>query len=327
MRINDNQLFIGDDLVASWKDDNSKTCKVSLSLNGNSIATGATLKEKGTLTVSVTDESGNSATTSLKLNVVNRAPEVTVHKEKVDILEGKEISIDGNQVLIGDEVVASWEDDNTEKCTITLKLNDKDIKSGITLKEKGTLSILVKDGEGLSSSATITLVINEGSPEVTILLTEVDVTKGKTISRKGDELLMGDEAVVSWKDDNTSNCTLSLKLNDEDIKLGSAIRTAGTLEITVTDKDKKTSTVNIKLTVNNEAPVITLKQTEVNVFGGVKVTISENQLLIGDKVVASWSDARTDNCKVALKLNGADITSGTTLDAAGKLEIIVTDED
>ena len=138
---------------------------------------------------------------------------------------------------------------------------------------------------------------------------------------------MGDEAVVSWTDDNTPNCTLSFKLNDEETKLGSAIRTAGILEITVTDKDRKTSTVNIKLTVNNEAPVITLKQAKVNVFGGTKVTIADRQLLIGDKVVATWSDARTEKCKVALKHNGADVTSGTTLNAAGKLEIIVTDED
>ena len=199
MRINDNQLFIGEDLVASWKDDYSKTCKVSLSLNGNSIVTCATLKERGTLTVSVTDDSGNSAKTSLKLTLVNHAPEVTVHKEKVDIFGGKEISIDGNQVLIGEEVVASWEDDN---------------------------------GEGLSSSAAITIVINEGAPEVTLIQAEMDVTKGKTISRKGNEILMGDEAVVSWTDDNTPNCTLSFKLNDEETKLGSAIRTAGILEIT-----------------------------------------------------------------------------------------------
>ena len=59
----------------------------------------------------------------------------------------------------------------------------------------------------------------------------------------------------------------------------------------------------------------------------MKVTLSDHQLQLGSAEVASWTDDRTKNCKTSLKLNGAEITSGTTINDAGKLELTVTDED
>lgn len=224
-------------------------------------------------------------------------------------------------------MVASWEDDVTENCSFSLKYNDETIKSGDIIKKVGTLSITVSDEEGLSSSATITLFINNGRPEITILQPEVDVSKGKTITRKGDQLLLGTEAIVSWTDDKTTNCTLTLKMDEEEVKPGASLRYAGTLEITVTDKEGKSSSVNIKLTITNAAPVITVKQPKVNVIGGLKVTLSDHQLQLGSAVIASWTDDRTDNCKASLKLNGVEIASGTIINNAGKLELVLTDED
>lgn len=327
IRISGNQLLIWDDVVASWTDNASKNCSVKLSFDWNNIISWDTLSKKGTLSITVTDEAGNSKNTSIKLNTINNAPEVSVHKEMVDIAAWKTISIDWNQLTIWDEVVASWEDDNTKECSTSIKFNGEQIKSGTIIKDEWTLSITVTDEEGLSSSINITLFINNWAPEISILQPEVDVSQWKTISKQGNKLLLWTETIASWTDDNTTNCTLSLKFNDEEIKTGTSIRTAGTLEIVITDKDWKSSSVNIKLIVNNAAPTITLKQSKVNIFWGTKVTISNNQLLIWDQVIASRNDDRTKNCKTSLKLNGAEITSGTTINDAGKLELTVTDED
>jgi hypothetical protein len=87
VRISGNQLFVGDALVASWKDNASKDCTIALSFNGNTITSGTTLNKKGVLSISVTDESGNTQKSSLTINAVNNAPEICVHKEEVDIDE------------------------------------------------------------------------------------------------------------------------------------------------------------------------------------------------------------------------------------------------
>ena len=46
VRISEAQLFVGDALAASWKDDVSKKCTVQLYLNGKNISSGTALSEE-----------------------------------------------------------------------------------------------------------------------------------------------------------------------------------------------------------------------------------------------------------------------------------------
>lgn len=78
-------MSVGDAVVASWKDNASKDCTVALSFNGSAITSGTVLNKKGILSIAVTDEAGNTQTSSLTINAVNNAPEICVHKEQVDI--------------------------------------------------------------------------------------------------------------------------------------------------------------------------------------------------------------------------------------------------
>ena len=68
VRIDWNQLYIWDILVASRNDNKSKNCKVELSLNWKSITSWTTVSEEWTLTITVSDEVWNSKNVDIKLN-------------------------------------------------------------------------------------------------------------------------------------------------------------------------------------------------------------------------------------------------------------------
>lgn len=68
VRIDWNQLYIWDILVASRNDNKSKNCKVTLSLNWKDITSWTTVSEEWTLTITVSDEVWNSKNVDIKLN-------------------------------------------------------------------------------------------------------------------------------------------------------------------------------------------------------------------------------------------------------------------
>lgn len=75
-----------------------------------------------------------------------------------------------------------------------------------------------------------------------------------------------------------------------------------------------------------EPPVITVSIREVNVIGGVSVRTSGNQLSLGDKIAASWTDNSEGTCTASLSLGGTPVSSGATLKESGNLLLKVTDE-
>ena len=71
-----NQLLFDNEVAATWTDDFTANCKVELtftpqgSSKAKTVASGDILSEAGTLTLTVTDEFGNSATAEIKLTAV-----------------------------------------------------------------------------------------------------------------------------------------------------------------------------------------------------------------------------------------------------------------
>ena len=95
--------------------------------------------------------------------------------------------------------------------------------------------------------------------------------------------------------------------------------------------------------VDKTAPKVVVKLQEINVFGGYKVAISKGGLSIGDKEVASWSDDKTAAADLKVEVtfaasgtsgsglgsgsaNPTALNTGDTIDSAGTLSIMVTDE-
>ena len=54
--------------------------------------------------------------------------------------------------------------------------------------------------------------------------------------------------------------------------------------------------------------------------------ITDSLLLIDSEKVASWTDKYTAQCKVSVTFNGKTLKSGDILQEAGKLTVIVTNE-
>ena len=94
--------------------------------------------------------------------------------------------------------------------------------------------------------------------------------------------------------------------------------------LTVTDDAGNSASNSINLKMQESFPDLTITKSEVNVFGGVKIQINGNRLLIADEEVASWSDKIAEPCNVSLSLNGNDVNDGDTLGEPGKLTITVT---
>ena len=89
------------------------------------------------------------------------APTINISKSSVDISWWKQVRIDWNQLYIGDELVASWTDNKTKNCNVTLTLNWNTITSWTTINEAWTLTIKVSDAAGNNKSSDIKLNVTE----------------------------------------------------------------------------------------------------------------------------------------------------------------------
>lgn len=58
------------------------------------------------------------------------------------------------------------------------------------------------------------------------------------------------------------------------------------------------------------APTITVLTPIVYIIGVEEILIKGNELYVGDKQMASWTDDVTKNCKVELSFSGATVNSG-----------------
>ena len=156
VRISGNQLYIWNNMVASWHDDVSATCTAYVTLKWNNIVW-KPLNESCTVNLKVTDEAGNPANASINVNMLNNAPIITA-KSSVNIFWWEKITISNNQLFLWDEEIASRSDDKTQNCTVLVKFNDKEVKSWETINPTGKndkISITVTDDKGKYDSKEI----------------------------------------------------------------------------------------------------------------------------------------------------------------------------
>ena len=67
-------------------------------------------------------------------------------------------------------------------------------------------------------------------------------------------------------------------------------------------------------TVDTTSPVITVHLSSVDITGVEEILISGNQLHVGDKLVASWTDNVTKSCQVKMTFDGSPVSSGNVPD-------------
>ena len=266
------------------------------------------------------------------------APTITVSKSSVNVISGPSLTVSGNEMKIGSDLVASWKDDKSATCTVSITFTGKDgttkaANSGDKLEEEGKLKLKVTDEAGNSSEAEITLTKSDSqAPEIEVKIAEKNVIAGVKVKVEGNQLFFDDQVAATWKDDFTENCKVEITLIPEEgeskaINSGDTIKEAGKLVILVQDDYDNKATAEITLTkTDSQAPTITVLIQEKNVIAGVKVVIDGNQLLFDEQVAASWTDDFSETCTVQMSLDGQAVNSGDVLQEAGKLVLAVSDD-
>ena len=150
------------------------------------------------------------------------APTITVSKSSINVISSPALTISGNELKIGNDLVASWKDDKSTTCTVTtnLTLTDgtiKTVNSGDKLEEEGKLQVKVTDEAWNTSEAEITLTKEDSqAPEISIKIQEKNVIAGVKVVVEGNQLFFDDLVAATWKDDFTENCKIEITLVPEE---------------------------------------------------------------------------------------------------------------
>ena len=72
--------------MASWSDKETTTCEVKLTLDGEEVKAGTSLTDEGSLTLTVTDGSGESKSITVKLKALHYQAMPITHIRPIDIL-------------------------------------------------------------------------------------------------------------------------------------------------------------------------------------------------------------------------------------------------
>ena len=172
--------------------------------------------------------------------------ELSTFQIPVSECEWKTVKFNGNKLMIWDDVVASWYDDN-EDSTVGLKLtlNGKEIQQWDTISEKGELTLTITDDSDEKKARDIRINAINVAPEIKVIKQEVDVTRWKKVEVQNNNLLIWGDKVVEWSDDHTQNCTITLSLDGKYINSWDILKSEGILTIRVINKDWYESMVNI----------------------------------------------------------------------------------
>ena len=260
-------LAIGGETCATWKDDRSPECKVKLHFNPlegtarRAVESGAILSESGTLIISVSDEAENTSEAKITLVTLDSvSPEITLELKEVNVIAGLEIVVGESAVTIGGKTAATWKDDYSQHCEVSLSFipseasEEKALKSGAVLSSPGVLIIRITDVQGNTSEAKITLVtIDSVSPDITLELKEVNVFAGPKIVVGESAVTIGDKTAATWKDDYSQHCEVSLSFipseesRKQSLESGSILSAPGILTICVSDAFDNASEAEITL--------------------------------------------------------------------------------
>ena len=90
-------------------------------------------------------------------------PEILVEINEINVVAGLAVTFDGSQLKIGEQPVASWKDDYSEECEVSLTFAAEEggqgqaVEPGDALSDAGTLTLTVTDSQGNESKTAIVL--------------------------------------------------------------------------------------------------------------------------------------------------------------------------
>ncbi len=223
-----------------------------------------------TVTLTVTDPAGNTATGTATVTVVdNTAPVVTTQDITVQLDATGEVIITAEQIDNG----------STDACGIaSLSLSQTDFDCGNV--GVNTVTLTVTDVNGNTNTATATVTVEDNTPPVVITQ---DITV--YLDATGEVIITAEQI----DDGSTDACGIaSLSLSQTDFDCGDV--GDNTVTLTVTDINGNTNTATATVTVEDStAPVVTTQDITVYLDATGSVSITADQL----------NDGSSDNCAIA----------------------------
>ena len=224
------------------------------------------------VSITATDEDGDSQAATFDLTVNNVPPSVTVNNSSVATTQGAVVANSGSYVDVPADVVTLTASigqvvDNADG-TWSWNLDASDILAGAHV-----VDIVATDPDGATATVSFDLTVENAPPVVTINQQFIAAPEGATVHNQGTLFDAGNdpltiEASVGTIQDNGDG-TWSWSVATTDGPDDSA-----NVDITVTDPSGASVTESFQLVVDNIAPSVTLDVPEISAFEGDTVTNS-----------------------------------------------------
>ncbi len=265
-----------------------------------------------TITLTITDNSGETSTDTMILTVTgssNETPQANAGADQM-IQEGTVVSFSGTASSDSDGSIVSYE---WKESTTTLSTNSTFSKSDLSVGEH-TIILTVTDNEGATDTDTMTVTItlehvanigpiaNAGADQT--------VAEGTAVQFDGTASSDADGNIVSysWKEGNTELSTNST-FTKSNLSAGSH-----TIELTVTDDDGLTSSdyVTITITEVDNVPPVAVAGADQSIEEGSSITLdgSASTDSDGNIVIYQWREG-SDVLSNTVTYTVTDLAPGT----------------
>ena len=268
-----------------------------------------------TITLTVSDDDGATASSTIDVVVENVSPTINEIIGDSNVNEGEEVTYSATATDPGDDTLTyTWNFGDGSDPIIGDSITHVFTDDGVY-----AVALTVTDSDGASTTQTIDVTVNNVAPTITEILGDTEVNEGQEISYR---------AIASDDGDDTLTYTWDFGDGSESIEGENVTHTFTdngnyTITLTVTDDDGAATSSTLDITVNNLAPVITEIVGETEVLEGDEISYRAIASDSGnDTLTYSWDFG--DGSEIQ---QGADVTHTFTDNGNYTIALTVTDDD
>ena len=232
-----------------------------------------------TITLTVTDDDGASTTQTLDVTVNNLAPVIDAIVGDTNVNEGQEISYSAIASDAGNDTLTySWDfgDGTTAE--------GKDVTHIFTDNGEYTITLIVTDSDGASTTQTLDVTVNNIAPTITEIIGETNINEGQEVTYSAIASDPGNDLLIYDWDFGDGTTAIGENVTHTFTDNGNY-----TITLTVTDDDGVSTTRTLDVTVNNLAPTIDEIIGDTNINEGQEVTYSAIASDVGDDTLTyNW---------------------------------------